>query len=183
MKKSLFFLACLLFLTGPSVFAQQISYSEPDREDARAMNFEVLGKIEGNILVYKSYRDVGFMCAFDNGMKMIEKNKLDFLPERIVSADFQIYPGFAYMFYQYQRRNVFYCMAVKFDSKGKRMGDPIQIDTTSNMTYASNRNVYTILFSEDKQKIMVFKISSRNDRMHVLTTALFDKDLNLLKKK
>ncbi len=73
-------------------------------------------------------------------------------------------------------------MAVKFDSKGKRIGDPNQVDTTNNMAYASNRNVYTILFSEDKQKIMVFKISSRNDKMHVLTTSLFDKDLNLLKK-
>jgi len=182
MKKFLFFLTCLLFLTGQSIFAQQITYSEPDRDDARVMNFEVLGKVDGNILVYKSYRDIGFICVFDNGMKMVEKNKLDFLPERTISADFQIYPGFAYMFYQYQRRNIFYCMAVKFDSKGKRVGDPIQLDTTSNMTYASNRNVYTVLFSDDKQKIMIFKISSRNDRMHVLTTALFDKDLNLLKK-
>lgn len=182
MKKLLASLSCILALSAQPLFSQQITYSEPDREDARVMNFEVLGKVDGNVLVYKSYRDISFMCAFDNGMKMIEKHRLDFLPERTISADFQIYPGFAYMFYQYQRRNVFYCMAVKLDAKGKKMGDPIQLDTTGNMSYSSTRNVYTVLFSEDKQKIMIFKVSSRNDKMHILSTILFDKDLNLLKK-
>jgi hypothetical protein len=99
----------------------------------------------------------------------------------MLSTDFQLYPDFAYMFYQYQRRNVLYAMVVKLDANGNKIGDPIQLDTTNNINSSSSK-VYSVLFSDDKQKIMVFKISSQNEKMHVLTTLLFDKELNLLKK-
>lgn len=181
MKKIVLFLVLTTIMASLNGLAQQITYSEPDREDARAMSFEVIGKINGQILVYKNYRDLNFLAVFDNGMKMVQKHKLNFLPERILSTDFQIYSDFAYMFYQYQRKNVLYYMAAKFDGNGNKVGDPIQLDTTNNIGSNTNR-VYSVLFSDDKQKIMIFKVSSRNERLHILSTSLFDKELNLLKK-
>lgn len=181
MKKIVVLIAGMVLLVSTNLFAQQITYSEPDREDARAMGFEVIGKMNGKILVYKNYRDLNFISVFDNNMKMVQKQKLTYLPERMLSTDFLIYPDYAYMFYQYQRRNVVYAMAVKLDANGNKIGDPIQLDTTTNMRSSSTK-VYSLMSSDDKQKIMIFKISSQNEKMHILTTLLFDKELNLLKK-
>lgn len=181
MKKIVVLIAGMVLLVSTNLFAQQITYSEPDREDARAMGFEVIGKMNGKILVYKNYRDLNFISVFDNNMKMVQKQKLTYLPERMLSTDFLIYPDYAYMFYQYQRRNVVYAMAVKLDANGNKIGEPIQLDTTTNMRSSSTK-VYSLMSSDDKQKIMIFKISSQNEKMHILTTLLFDKELNLLKK-
>jgi hypothetical protein len=168
-------------LIGAQLQAQLIAYSEPDRDDARDMNFEVIGKMNGTIHVYKNYRDLHHICLFDNEMKQIDKVKLDFLPERIFNADFLQYPGFYYMFYQYQKRNIVYCMAVKLDAKAQKMGEPIQLDTTE-VNYSASNKIYTVLNSDDKQKLMVLKVNSKNEKVHYLTTSLFNKDLALIQK-
>jgi 6-phosphogluconolactonase (cycloisomerase 2 family) len=76
-----------------------------------------------------------------------------------------------------------YCMAVKLDGNGKKMGEPVQLDSTDNINYSANNKIYSVINSDDKQKLMVFKINTKNDRAHVLTTSLFDKDLVLQKKR
>lgn len=96
-------LLCSMALCGAQ--AQRITYSEPDRDDARTLNFEVMGKMNGRILVYKSYRDQYFISVFDNDMKLVSKNKLDFFPERLLNTEFIQYPDFMYVFYQYQKRS------------------------------------------------------------------------------
>jgi hypothetical protein len=182
MKKPIPFILVFIFSLSLLVCqAQTLTYSEPDRDDARAMNFEVLGRLNGKVLVYKSYRDQHFISVYDNDMKQVDKVRLDFLNGRITTSEFIQYQDYVYMLYQYQRKNVMYCMAVKLDGNGKKMSDPVQIDTTE-IGYSSNTGIYTIINSEDKQKIMVLKINSRSDKAHVLTTSLFDKDLTLLKK-
>ncbi|GAC1395013.1 MAG: hypothetical protein NVSMB63_14470 [Sediminibacterium sp.] len=182
MKKSVAALITGLFLVCLSGFAQKITYSETDREDARTLNFEITGKMNGRILVYKNYRDLHFMTVYDNDMKMVERNRLDFFPDRVLNAEFLQYPGFVYVIYQYQKRSILYCMAAKLDASGKKTGDPVLIDTTSNINFSASNKIYSVISSEDKQRIMVFKINSRNDRSHLLTTCLFDRDLTLLKK-
>lgn len=182
MKKTyLVLLICCMLASSVAVTAQRITYSEPDREDARSMNFEVLGKLNGNLLIYKSYRDFRHISVYDNDMKLVRKSKLNYLQDRITATEFLVYPEFMYMIYQYQRKNVVYCMAVKLDANGEKMAEPIQLDTTAGVT-SSNTKIYSLLASEDKQRVMVFKINSKNEKMHMLTTCLFDKDLNLLKR-
>ena len=53
------FVLCLLLVFGGiiAVSAQKIVYSEPDRDDPRTLNFEVIGKINGKYLIYKNARD------------------------------------------------------------------------------------------------------------------------------
>jgi len=180
-KKVPLLLACLLFacLSG---YSQKITYSEPDRDDSRTLNFEAVGKMNGKILVYKNYRDLHYIATYDNDMKMTEKVKLEFLTYRVINTEFIQYPDYLYMIYQYQRRSVMYCMAVKLDGSGKKLGEPVQLDSTDNINYSANNKIYSVINSDDKQKIMVFKINTRNDKLHVLTTSLFNKDLVLQKK-
>lgn len=174
MKKSFFIVFGLLLVS--LAHSQKITYAEPDRDDARNLNFEIIGKMNDTLLIYKSYRDNHYIALYDNDMKMVSKVKLGFLPDRILQTDFLAYKDFFYLFYQYQRRSVVYCMGVKIDSHGKKVGEPIELDTT-NISYAANKKIYTVLNSEDKQKIGVVKINTKNERYHAVTTSLFDKDL------
>jgi hypothetical protein len=181
MKKIVAVFFAIGLIIGLQAHAQLITYSEPDRDDARDISFEIMGKMNGIFHVFKNYRDQNFICLFDNEMNQIEKVKLEFLPDRIFNADFLQYPSFYYMFFQYQKRNIVYCMAVKLDAKAQKIGEPIQLDTTE-VNYSASNKIYTVLNSEDKQALMVLKVNNKNDKIHYLTTSLFNKDLMLIKK-
>ena len=163
--------------------AQKIVYSEPDKDDTRRLNFEVAGKVSGNFLIYKSVRNKNWIAVLDNDMVQIAKVDQDYVPDndRMINTDFFPYSEFCYMVYQYQKRNVVYCMASKIDGNGKKVGEVMQLDTT-HIGFAANNKIYSVMTSEDKSKIIVFKINSRNKRMYMMTTLLFDDKLELLKK-
>jgi hypothetical protein len=183
MKKTnfIFISFLLLVLSSLNVAAQKIIYSEPDNDDNRGMSFEIIGRFNSNYLIYKSYRDNHYISIYDAQMKVVGKSKLDFLPDKVLNTDFLVYQDFSYMFYQYQKRSILYSMAVKLDSKGKKIDEPIQLDTTSISFLASNR-IYAVINSEDKQKILVYKVNNRNDKFHIVTTLLYNKNLELIHK-
>lgn len=180
MKNWLTFL--LLLLTGlQQLAAQKVIYSEPDKEDTKQSRFDILGKVGSNILVYKNIRDNHDISVYDMEMKQTARVKLGFLPERIINADFINYNDFAYMFYQYQKRNVVYAMAARIDSNGKIIGEPITMDTT-NISFWANNKLYNVINSDDKQRICLFKVNSRNELKYVVTTVLFDKEMQIEEK-
>src|SRR5262245_43946196 len=165
-----------------SANAQRILISEPDKDDSRRMKFEIIGKMGNNYLIYKNIRSDNFICIYDNEMKMTKKVKHEYLPdERLINVDFFPYPDFIYMIYQYQKRNIVHCAAVKLDGRGERISEPIELDTTS-IGGSTNNKIYTTLSSEDKQKLIVFKINSKNRDRFVITTKLFNDKLEVLKK-
>lgn len=170
-----------LFLFSFNSKAQIIAYSEPDNSDFKDLNFEIIGKIGGNTHIYKDNRNTHFICLYDAAMQQIAKEKLEFLPDRIINVDFLLYPDFYYLFYQYQKKSVVYCMATKMDKFGKKMGQPIQLDTTA-LSFSSNNKIYTIINSEDKQNIMLIKINRPDEKINHVTTVLFNKQLQLIKK-
>ena len=168
--------ASVFLISFYNINAQRVIYSEPDKNDYRQTQFEIIGKINGNILIYKNLRSSYVMSVYDMDMKQKQRVKLDFLPDRIINADFLAYPDFCYMFYQYQRRNVIYSMAAKIDGNGKIQGKPLTMDTTEISFLASNK-IYSVVNSDDKQYIGLFKINSKNDDNYVVTTILYNKDL------
>src|ERR671912_905891 len=116
-QKLVFLLALVCFsIVG---FSQKIVYSEPDRNDNRRMDFEVIGKIGGNFLIYKDLGSKSYITVYDNEMKEIAKEEHEYLPdERMINVDFFPYSDFAYAVFQYQKRNIIYCNAVKIDGSG-----------------------------------------------------------------
>lgn len=172
----------LLFIISLSaVRAQKIDYSVVDKDDYREMNFEIIGKVGGNISVYKNFKNRHDICIYDNEMQMKNRIKLEFLPERILNIDFIAYPDFAYMIYQHQKRNVVYCSMVKLNGEGKLMTDPVDLDTSQTNGVGENK-VYTMVNSDDKKKIMLFKIKKVNEKNFQLTTFLFNNQMELQKK-
>lgn len=184
MKANIRFLIryCLLIIgfaaASAHVNAQKISYSEPEREDTRRTNFEIIGKVGSNILIFKNNRNNNDISVYDPNMKLLNRIRQTDLDDRWINVDFVPYPEFAWMIYQYQRKSVVYCMAVKIGPDGKRISEPIELDTTRIGWSASNK-IYTTIFSDDKQQIMVFKINSRNPNRFAFTTLLFNNKLEL----
>lgn len=172
------FLLCGLFLLPFLGIGQKITYSEVDRSDLKALNFDIIGKVSENLLIYKNVRDNNRISIYDASMKITSDVPMDFLPNKILGIDFLNYRNFVYVLYQYQRRNVVYFMVGKMDSDGKLMEEPLTLDTTV-INYNSKSNLYTVLSSENKEKLMIFKINSKNPKNFVVTTLLFNKELQL----
>src|ERR1700741_1002728 len=154
-------------LTGSSVWAQRIVYSEPERDDTRRINFEIIGKFGSNYLIYKNIRNRDYIGIYDNDMKMIAKEEQDYIPDdRLINVDFFPYTDYTYVVYQYQKKNVVYCMAVKVDGLGKKLTEPQQLDS-SHIGFAANNKIYSAITSEDKSKVMIFKINSKNKENYI----------------
>jgi hypothetical protein len=172
----------LLFLLAPAtMLGQKIVYSEPEREDNRRTNFEIIGKVGANILVFKGNRSDNAISVYNNDMKLVERVKLGYMDDRWINVDFIPYVNHTWMIYQFQRKGVVYCMGVKLDGNAKQLTDPIELDTTR-IGWAANNKIYTTVFSDDKQKIMVFKVNNRNPKVFLFTTMLFDVDMKLQQK-
>ena len=177
-------LLCLAVLvTGLSVDAQRLIYSEPGKDDTRRLNFEIIGKINGNFLIYKNARSKRWISILDNDMKEVANVEQDYLPDndRVINVDFFPYNDFAYMIYQYRKRNIIYCVAAKIDGNGNKAGELIELDTTQ-VNFGADNKIYSVVTSEDKSKLMVFKINSKNKKLYTITTMLLDENLKEIKK-
>lgn len=173
----------LAFHFAAAISAQKIVYSDYEREDSRRMVFDVAGKISGNFLVYKNTRNKHWIVVFDNEMQQLAKTEQTYIPsnDRLINIDFFPYADFCYVIYQYQRKNVVYCMAARIDGNGRITGEPAVLDT-SHIGSSANNRIYTAITSEDRSKISVFKINNRNRKLFRMTTLLYDDKLQLQKK-
>lgn len=173
-----FVVALLCYILLPVMLqAQLITFTEPLKEDSRDMNFDIIGKLKGNIIVFKNLRWKYALNIYSDSMNLKEKIELDFLPGKTFNVDFIAYPDFFYLIYQYQQKGLLYCMAVKMDEQGKKLNEPVQLDTTQIGVLGDNK-IYSSIYSEDKKKIMLFKIQKRDERVEFVTL-LFDDSLSL----
>jgi hypothetical protein len=173
--------AIILMLVVPLIgTAQKVTYSDYDRDDSKDMNFEIIGKMNGNFLIYKNVRWRHRITILDNEMGLKENINLDFIPDKTFNVDFVTYPDYFYMIYQYQKKNILYCMAVKMDGNGKKLSEPQELDTTKIPVLADNK-IYSTVYSEDKQKIVVFKVHKKNDNYSIVSM-LYNSNFQLLHK-
>jgi len=180
MNRNLSFLLLVLTLVAPRILpAQKITYTEPEREDSRRTNFEIVGKINGNYLIFKNNNSNNAISIYDESMKLKQRVPLDFMPDKYINVDFVAYQDYFYMIYEHQHKSIVHCMAVKVDGLGHKLSEPVELDTTQ-IGFAANNKIYTIAVSENKQRIMVFKINSKNPKNFLFTTFLFDNQLQLI---
>ncbi|MCU0335048.1 MAG: hypothetical protein MUF62_08340 [Chitinophagaceae bacterium] len=172
------FLLIFMWAAAPAVFGQKLTYSVPEKYEARQTNFDIIGKYGENVLVYKNFRDKNYISVYDRDMKVIDNVDLDFLPNRLIEASFVAHPDFSYLFFQYNQRGIVHLKAVKLDAKGNKLTEPMEIDTTVVGTNNDDK-IYSILPSEDKSKLLIFRINTKNERRFQFKTLLFDKELNL----
>ena len=82
------FLIVLLSTFSTVVFSQEITYSQPESQDSRTLDFQIIGKINGNFLVYKNNRNSYAICAYDNAMRLINRTQLSIMPDKVLNVDF-----------------------------------------------------------------------------------------------
>src|ERR1700759_2202272 len=97
-----FILSLLLVLPAFS-FAQKIIFSEPVKDNSRDMNFEIIGKMKGNVLVFKNLKSEYAIDIYDNEMQLKTNMKLSFLPDNTFNVNFIAYTDSLYLIYQYQK--------------------------------------------------------------------------------
>lgn len=181
LKPWILLFAMLGCLAG-TISAQKIIYSETDKDDNLKLNFEIIGKIGNYYQIYKNVRNRNYIVLYDQNMKQVDKVEQDYMPDdRLINVDFYPYDDFSYLIYQYQRKSVVYCVGVKIDARGKTIAEPVELDS-SHIGFTANNKIYTTLSSEDKSKIIVFKINSRNRNKFIISTQLYNDKLELLKK-
>jgi len=97
-----FLLVTIALLNSPLAQAQvsQIVYSEPDREDGRRTNFEIIGKMNGNFLVFKNNNTNNAISIYDSTMRSERRIQLTFMPDRYINIDFVAYPDYFLVFYE-----------------------------------------------------------------------------------
>src|SRR5664279_3701412 len=136
--------------------AQHVSYSEPESDDARRTDHEIIGRISGNILIFKNNRSDNAISIYGSDMKLIQRVALPFLPDKFENVDFVQYPDFFYMLCEYQKRNIVHLVAFKLDKMAQVIGEPVELDTTQ-VNGSNNSKIYTNMYSEDKQYLMAVK--------------------------
>ena len=183
MKKIIFLSFLPFVLLYFSTQAQQIIYSQVDKDDAvTGLHYEIIGKINGNILVFKNYSFARVVAVYDRDMKLIDKTNLDFLPPNVSTMDFINYQDYFVMVYQFRYKNIVYCMAARLDGKGKLLSDAVVLDSTQVSNGSTANKIYSAVHSENKQKIMMFKINTKDGNENVVTTVLTDNVLNIIHK-
>ncbi|GAA4303219.1 hypothetical protein GCM10023143_06410 [Compostibacter hankyongensis] len=171
-------MACLLPLVAG---AQQISYSQPEREDnARNTEFEIIGSVGGNILVFKNNRNDYALSVYDDDMKLEQRVPLDFLPRNMLTVDFVPYADHFQMIYQFQRRDVVYCLGATLGADGSILRRPELIDSSVVGAFQVKNKIYSVIRSGDKSRIMVYKINQNKKYDNVFYTFLLDGDLQLI---
>jgi hypothetical protein len=176
-RLSLLLCSTLFLIAAQPLLAQNITYSAVHSESAKDANFEILGKVGANYMVFKNIRDKNIIQVFDKNMVELSNDRLKEIPERVLNVDFVTYPDYVLMVYQYKRNSVLYCDAMKLDANGKMIASVLNIDTTR-IGFQSGNDIYSTIFSEDKKNILIYKLHDKNDRLNVVTK-LYNQDLQL----
>ncbi|HMH24591.1 MAG TPA: hypothetical protein VK563_22575 [Puia sp.] len=210
MKRMFSIVAGILLCCGS--YAQKMYYSDPEKEDFDRFRFDVIAHQQDRIIVYKavyfgspfstarayqgpgnSYANPGTVsgpaasilestiCIYDPSMKLLDKLLLP-VPKEISGVHFLVYEGFFYMFYQYQKGHTIYCMAAKIGMDGKLTGPPLELDHTDIVDIHYQSQIYSVIYSEDKRRILVFNEDGHYEEKNIINSLLFDQDLHLIRR-
>src|SRR5690606_26575207 len=131
------------------------------REDNSQINFEILGKVGPNYIVYKKVRWKHMLQVFNKDMIQLSNERMSFLPDKVFNVDFVTYPDHFILIFQYQQGASVYCKAAKIDASGKKEGELILLDSTR-VGVLNNNRIYNVMHSENKSKILVYKLHKRS---------------------
>lgn len=158
--------------------AQRIVYADVNKDDVERMNFEILGKAANNYLIYKEVKGKHHISIYDANMNATGDVPITILPKRDDILDVSFYTGtHPYLLYQYQDGDIVYLKAALIEANGRIVNDPVILDTTM-IAYKTENKIYSCISSNDKSKLLVFKINKKDRSLYRFTTKLFDEDLN-----
>jgi len=158
---------------------QTITYSPPLK--ANAQYFTFIGKHRDTILTY-IMQNTGLnqsqVYMYDNNMQLLQRVPLP-LPPDIFGVQLTVYDNFFYLFFQQQQKDSVCLQAAKIDMQGNIVGEIMPLDKTFAPLTGVDNKIYSIAVSENKKYFTPFKINAANGFENLLTTQLFDENLQL----
>lgn len=179
--KILFIPILLLAATIPPAVAQHVMYADVNKADVQRMNFEIIGKIANNYLVYKEVKGNNFINVYNESMSLLEEVPINNLPDAKSLLDLSFFAGHrsANMIYQFQQGNTVYAMAAMVEPNGRVLQQVQLLDSTT-ISYKAGSKIYNTIASADGNRIMLFKINRKDRNLYQFTTMLYDKNMALL---
>lgn len=172
-------------------FSQQVTYSQPlKKDDYRHTEFEIIGKLkvepatddpyDSHILVYKNTEGDQKIAVYSPDMKLIGNVQLRFITDGLLGVDFLAFPDHFLMVYQYQEGDFVYCKGLLMDGRGKVLKEPVLIDSSEVGRKRIKSRIYTLLHSDNRNRILIYKINQDKDYDNIFYTFSYDEDLNFL---
>lgn len=163
--------------------SQSITYADVDKADVAYMNFEILGKVADNYLIYKEAKGMHRICVYDYNMKLQQSIPITILPNRDKLLDISFFKsnGQFDLIYQYQDGDIVYLNLASIEANGHIVNQPVTLDTTR-IAYKTKNKIYSLVNSADNSKLIAFKINKRDKNLFQFTTLLLSNDLQQITK-
>lgn len=168
----------LLLFSGFLSQAQQAVFSDIQSNEDADMDFNILGKSDSIILMYKKINGDHFMTGYDDKMQVVFHQPISCLPQKLVGIDFFLIRNQILMVFQQEKKGRIYCYGQKLNLDATESGSTLLLDSTR-ISMATDEDIYTTTISEDKQKLLVFKSYAQQGNIQ-LVSKLYDLDFNLL---
>lgn len=175
MKTIVIIVSVLLSTSFYNATGQSITYSAGETANNRNLSFEIIGKFSDKFIVFKNPNRRHEFTIYDNNMAVMQTVRADFISDRAVNVDFIAYPDYFLMFWQHDKGNTTRFHGAKINEDGQLVGSVLELDAFKTSLF-SNRSSYGLTWSEDKKKILLYRIQERND-VYDLTTKIYDESL------
>ena len=162
-------MGCFLwfFFAVAIVQGQRVVYSSPVNDENAEINFEIVGKVGNRYVVYKQVRSRHYVSLYDEDMKLINNEQLNVIPDKTFNVDVVASPDYFFLIYQYNRNRQVFCKAIKVNANGSQVGEPMLLDD-SRISAFSEKKIYSVSVSEDKQKILVYKALRKGNKLTLI---------------
>ncbi len=187
-----FFIISTFLLAAFAANAQKVTSSQPlKKDDYRHTEFEIIGKLKAgtpakdkyasHVLIYKNNDGEHHISVYSPEMEFIGNVDLRFLTNQLLGVDFISFPDHFIMFYQYQEGSYVYCKALLLDGNGQVLKHPELIDSSEVGRKQVKSRIYSIVHSDDRKKMLVYKINQDNENDNIFYTFTYDNRLNFLR--
>lgn len=179
--RSTLFLLILITLES-ALLAQDIAMSLPDKFSIRNQDFEILGRHNGLIYVYKSGTNEDIVETYRSNLGLKWKKFIDFDYRESDVEQLLFDDGEFILFYTTKVKTTKYIKAYKFNSQLVRDTTLYEIDTIKKKI--SEKYPY-IFFeeSDDHSKILVYYMTEKQNKDTRFTFILMNRDLEVLDSK
>jgi hypothetical protein len=154
--------------------AQALAVSEAERVSSNLLNYRVLGKNKGGVLVYKHRRDKEVIEAYDRNMALVRRKTLDTGGETAETVNVFLTPdGGLIHFYAYKRKRTEYLEAQRMDARLVDLGEPVLLDSVDHRE-DGNWDDFLVRQSLDRGLLLVFRLDARSTQLDGIHARVYD---------
>jgi len=169
-------------LAGYKTEAQDIFYSKEQKFTFQNGDFSVVGWCGDRLYTYRDSKEGFYLDAYNDSMRLLATVALDFFPQKIYETRFFVSGDRIIVLYQAVQEGMVVQYAALLDDRARMLQKPVALDSVKMAWLSSDRQYYSSAISNDKNRIMVFGMSSRKSRQLQFNTILLDNNLNVLAK-